>query len=122
MIKRWVVFAVCMFAGGGLGFFLASEKGLAVGMMLAAFAWLAFDSLYVMRLLRWLRTEQGNETPAMMASPALPIALLISTSSSAISAARAKAAEARRSGPRGLSVAIIRSSAHLRLIAVGRVA
>ena len=69
MIKRWVVFAVCMFAGGGLGFWLASEKGLAVGMMLAAFVWLAFDSLYVARLLRWLRLEQGNETPAMMASP-----------------------------------------------------
>ncbi len=69
MIKRSVGFAACMFAGGGLGFWVASEKGLALGVVLAAFVWLAFDSLYVARLLNWLRLEQGNETPAMIASP-----------------------------------------------------
>ena len=71
MIKRWVVYAACMFAGGGLGFWVASEKGLALGVVLAAFVWLAFDSLYVARLLNWLRFEQGNETPEVMVS-ALP--------------------------------------------------
>ena len=69
MIKRWMGFAVCVFAGGGLGFWGASEKGLALGVVLAVFIWLAFDSLYVARLLNWLRVEQGNETPAMIASP-----------------------------------------------------
>ncbi len=59
--------------------------------------------------LQWVRMLIGAPgcfpfaSPAMMASPALPIDLLISTSSSAISAARAKAASMRRSGPRGLS-------------------
>ena len=71
MIKRWVVYAACMFAGGGLGFWVASEKGLALGVVLAAFVWLAFDSQYVARLLNWLRFEQGNETPEVMVS-ALP--------------------------------------------------
>ena len=61
MINRWLVFAACMFAGGGLGFWLASRDGLVAGLLLASFVWLALDSFYVTRLLRWLRVEQSNE-------------------------------------------------------------
>ncbi len=73
MIYRWLVFAACMFAGGGLGFWAASEHGqsiaLGVGLILGAATWLAFDSFYIGRLLQWLRVEQSNDTPAIMVSP-----------------------------------------------------
>lgn len=68
MIKRWLVFIACMLAGGGLGFWAASKEGLIAGVCVGMFAWLVLDSIYVARLLKWLRTEQGNETPAAMAS------------------------------------------------------
>ena len=70
MIQRWLIFAACMFAGGALGFWAASVRGVVVGLPLGAFAWLAMDSFYGLRLLRWLRTEQNNDVPAVMASPA----------------------------------------------------
>lgn len=70
MIKRWLVFAACMFVGGALGFWAASMHGLVAGLTLGAFAWLAMDSFHGLRLLRWLRTEQNNDIPAVMASPA----------------------------------------------------
>ncbi|MBC7608860.1 MAG: phosphate regulon sensor histidine kinase PhoR [Polaromonas sp.] len=63
-----------MFAGGGLGLWAASKNGLVLGLLVAAAAWLAFDSLYVTRLLAWLRVEQNNETPAVLAGvvPKIP--------------------------------------------------
>jgi two-component system phosphate regulon sensor histidine kinase PhoR len=74
MINRWLVFAACMLAGGGLGFWTYSKDGLIAGMLLGALAWLLLDSLYVVRLLKWLRIEQSDESPAAMASrmPAMP--------------------------------------------------
>ena len=74
MINRWLVFAACMFAGGGLGLWAASEHGLVAGLLVAAVAWLAIDSFYVGRLLRWLRGEQNNDTPAVIvnAVPRIP--------------------------------------------------
>ena len=74
MINRWLVFAACMLAGGGFGFWLASRDGLIAGLLLAAFLWLAFDSIYVARLLRWLRVEQNNEISNAAAglAPSLP--------------------------------------------------
>ncbi len=73
MIYRWLVFSACMFAGGGLGFWAASEHGLgiglSIGLILGAAIWLAFDSFYIGRLLKWLRVEQSNDTPAVMVSP-----------------------------------------------------
>lgn len=68
MINRWLAFAACMFAGGGLGFWAASEHGLVAGFFAAAVVWLAIDSFYVSRLLRWLRGEQNNDTPAVIAN------------------------------------------------------
>ncbi len=78
MINRWIIFAACLLLGGGLGWWAAVKDGLAwglsVGLVLGAFVWLALDSLYVERLLRWLRSEQSNETPAVLArtQPSLP--------------------------------------------------
>ncbi len=74
MINRWLVFAACMLAGGGFGFGLASRDGLVAGLLLASFVWLALDSFYVTRLLRWLRVEQSNENSGIVASlaPSLP--------------------------------------------------
>ncbi len=78
MINRWIFFAICMFVGGGLGWFGAEKDGLgmgpnlALGFVSAGFLWLAADSFYVARLLRWLRTEQANESPAVLSS-AVPI-------------------------------------------------
>ena len=74
MINRWLVFAVCMLAGGGLGLWAASKDGLVIGLLLSSVFWLALDSFYVERLLGWLRLEQNNDTPAVMASapPRMP--------------------------------------------------
>jgi two-component system, OmpR family, phosphate regulon sensor histidine kinase PhoR len=70
MINRWIVFAACMLAGGSLGWLLAAHAGVAPGLVVGAVAWLLFDSLYVARLLGWLRSEQNNEIPAVLASTA----------------------------------------------------
>lgn len=74
MINRWLVFAACMFAGGGLGFWTASKEGLIAGLVLASLVWLLLDSFHAARLLKWLRAEQSNETPAAMAGqmPVMP--------------------------------------------------
>lgn len=78
MINRWIIFTICMFAGGGLGFWARTANGLTfglgVGLALGALAWLVIDSFYVSRLLRWLRTEQNNDSPAVMTgiAPNLP--------------------------------------------------
>ncbi|HEY3046114.1 MAG TPA: phosphate regulon sensor histidine kinase PhoR [Polaromonas sp.] len=73
MINRWVIFTACMVVGGGLGWVTAAKDGFGPGVVLGAFAWLMLDSFYVARLLRWLRAEQNNETPAALvgAAPAL---------------------------------------------------
>ena len=68
MINRWLGFAACMLTGGGFGLWAASEYGLVVGLLLASVFWLAIDSFYVERLLGWLRIEQKNDTPAVMAT------------------------------------------------------
>jgi two-component system, OmpR family, phosphate regulon sensor histidine kinase PhoR len=78
MISRWIVFAACMIVGGGLGFWARTVNGLSfglgIGLAVGAMAWLVIDSFFINRLLRWLRTEQNNDTPAVMAgnAPSLP--------------------------------------------------
>ena len=74
MINRWVIFAVCSLAGGGLGWWVKAIDGLGPGLLLGAVVWLLFDSVCLARLLSWLRTEQSNETPAVMVAtlPVLP--------------------------------------------------
>jgi len=78
MINRWIIFAACMIVGGGLGFWARTVNGLSfglgIGLAVAALIWLAIDSLFINRLLRWLRTEQNNDMPAVMAgtAPSLP--------------------------------------------------
>lgn len=76
MINRWIAFATCMLAGGALGWWTAAKGGLAWslggGLALGALVWLMIDSLYMGRLLRWLRTEQGREVPAAVNGQELP--------------------------------------------------
>jgi two-component system phosphate regulon sensor histidine kinase PhoR len=78
MINRWIIFAACMIVGGGLGFWERTVNGLSfglgIGLAVGALVWLVIDSFFINRLLRWLRTEQNNETPAVMAgtAPSLP--------------------------------------------------
>jgi two-component system phosphate regulon sensor histidine kinase PhoR len=67
MISRWIAMVGCMLAGGGLGWLAGAKDGMAFGIAIGAFLWLAMDSLYVARLLRWLRLEQTNETQAILA-------------------------------------------------------
>jgi two-component system, OmpR family, phosphate regulon sensor histidine kinase PhoR len=71
MIKRWVIFTACALTGAGLVWWAAGTDGLGAGLLLGAFVWLLLDSIYMARLLNWLRTEQSNETPAVIAT-ALP--------------------------------------------------
>lgn len=74
MISRWLGFTACLLVGGGLGFWASGEYGLMAGLVLGAFGWLALDSFYVARLLRWLQLEQGHESPSLstIPTPALP--------------------------------------------------
>jgi two-component system phosphate regulon sensor histidine kinase PhoR len=74
MIRRWLVFASCAVVGGALGWWVASREGLAWGLLLGAASWQLLDSFYARRLLKWLRSEQSNETPVLMggAQPVLP--------------------------------------------------
>lgn len=76
MINRWIAFAACMLAGGALGWWTAANGGLAWslggGLALGALVWLMIDSLYMARLLRWLRTEQGRDVPAVVNGQELP--------------------------------------------------
>jgi two-component system, OmpR family, phosphate regulon sensor histidine kinase PhoR len=71
MINRWVIFTASTLTGAALGWWAAATDGLGPGVLLGGFIWLLLDSLYVARLLSWLRTEQSNEPPAVMAT-ALP--------------------------------------------------
>ena len=74
MINRWNVFIACMLAGGALGWWVAARNGIAFGLGtgfgLAALSWLVFDSIRLGKLLRWLRSEQSNDTPGVMAGAA----------------------------------------------------
>jgi two-component system phosphate regulon sensor histidine kinase PhoR len=74
MIGRWFLFAASLLAGGAVGWLAGSLSGLVAGGMTAAFAWLAIDSIYMTRLLRWLRSEQASEATQLVASavPGLP--------------------------------------------------
>ncbi|MGB4118226.1 MAG: phosphate regulon sensor histidine kinase PhoR [Polaromonas sp.] len=74
MINRWLVFSACLLAGGGLGFWAASQNGLVAGLLLAAFVWLLVDSFYVARFLTWLRSAQNSESAsaATFLPPSLP--------------------------------------------------
>jgi two-component system, OmpR family, phosphate regulon sensor histidine kinase PhoR len=66
MIKRWATFIACMAAGGGLGWVSGFREGLAAGVVCGALSWLAADSIQLGRLMRWLRAEQSNDTPAAL--------------------------------------------------------
>ena len=74
MINRWLIFIACMAVGGGIGLIAAAERGLAIGFLTGALIWLGFDSVYVNRLLMWLRTEQNAEDPSVMSGrlPSIP--------------------------------------------------
>ena len=74
MIRRWIIFALCALAGGALGWWAASREGLAWGLLLGGAVWQLLDSFYARRLLDWLRSEQSNETPVLLAGnqPRLP--------------------------------------------------
>lgn len=74
MIKRWIVFLASILAGIAFGWGVGSTSGMVAGAVLGAMVWLVFDTIYVARLLRWLRLEQGNETSAVLADqvPRIP--------------------------------------------------
>jgi len=74
MIRRWLVFVSCAVVAGAVGWWAASREGLAWGLLTGAAAWQLIDSFYAKQLLNWLRSEQSNETPVLMAGaqPRLP--------------------------------------------------
>jgi two-component system, OmpR family, phosphate regulon sensor histidine kinase PhoR len=74
MTGRWFFFAACATAGGVLGWWLAAREGLAWGLLLGAAVWQLMEGFHARRLLGWLRSEQSNETPVLMAGaqPRLP--------------------------------------------------
>ena len=74
MIGRWIVLAGFALAGGVPGWWLASREGLAWGLLLGFAGWQFIDIFYARQLLNWLRSEQSNETPVLMAGsqPRLP--------------------------------------------------
>lgn len=58
MIARVLVFVLCLAAGALLGLAFAGDRGSAVGLALAAVAWLVWDSLKAVKLEAWLRELQ----------------------------------------------------------------
>ena len=74
MINRWIVFVTCILVGGAVGWLIGSKNGVLAGTVLGALVWLIIDSIYLGRLLRWLRLEQGNETSAVLSDqvPRIP--------------------------------------------------
>ncbi len=73
-MRRWLVLAACMAAGGAFGWWAAAREGLPWGLLLGAAVWQLLDTLAARRLLQWLRSEQTHETPVPMtgAQPRLP--------------------------------------------------
>lgn len=62
MINRWFGFSAFLLTGGALGFWAAGKDGLALGLVTAAFFWLAIDSFHLARFLNWLRAAQTDES------------------------------------------------------------
>lgn len=70
MINRWILFLVWLAVGAGVGWLAGGKPGIDIGMLLGGVLWLLLDSLALSSLLKWLRAEQGNETPAALAAVA----------------------------------------------------
>jgi len=70
MINRWMTFAACLLLGAGAGWWLGGRDGIAAGLLLACVAWLLLDTLYMARLLGWLRLEQNADVPGVPAGAA----------------------------------------------------
>jgi two-component system, OmpR family, phosphate regulon sensor histidine kinase PhoR len=65
MTWRIVIFLACQIVGGWLGWSLARERGLVVGMVAGSLLWLAVDAWRAARVLRWLRQPELAQAPAM---------------------------------------------------------
>ena len=68
MINRWFLLFVCLFAGAGFGFWSANNSGVIVGVLVGMLVWSIVDSLYLGRLLRWLRVAQNDDELASTTS------------------------------------------------------
>ena len=69
MIGRLLGFITFLLVGGGLGLWASRDYGVAAGLLVGGLVWLAIDSFYVARLLRWLQLEQGHEAPSLSTIP-----------------------------------------------------
>ena len=65
MLWRISFFLLWQIAGGGLGWWQGGPWGAALGAALAAWAWFVWDLVRGARVLRWLRTGDLAEVPAM---------------------------------------------------------
>jgi two-component system, OmpR family, phosphate regulon sensor histidine kinase PhoR len=65
MTWRIVVFLASQIVGGWLGWALARERGLVVGVVAGSLLWLALDAWRAARVLRWLRQPELAPAPAM---------------------------------------------------------
>ena len=65
MLWRISYFLLWQIAGGGLGWWQGGPWGAALGAALAAWAWFVWDLLRGARVLRWLRTGDLSDVPAM---------------------------------------------------------
>ena len=65
MLWRITYFLLWQIAGGGVGWWQGGSWGAALGAALAAWAWFVWDLLRGARVLRWLRSGDLAEVPAM---------------------------------------------------------
>ncbi len=65
MINRYLVFSVCLLAGGSLGFLVASQTGSIIGFLGAVSIWFLVDSFYAARFLAWIRFAQNSESASV---------------------------------------------------------
>jgi two-component system, OmpR family, phosphate regulon sensor histidine kinase PhoR len=73
MIARWLACIACLLVGALVGHFMQPGRGMALGVAAGTLAWLALDSLFLARLLGWLRSEQGHSDTD---SAGLPLPML----------------------------------------------
>jgi two-component system, OmpR family, phosphate regulon sensor histidine kinase PhoR len=65
MARRFLVFLLCLAAGGCVGWWLGGEQGMEFGLLAGAVGWFTLDTVRAARVLRWLRRGEVQAAPSV---------------------------------------------------------